>query len=320
MARRQRFHLSNATYHVILRGNDGQPIFFSDEDRCRMCLLIQEGIERFGYSVHSFCFMSNHIHLAIQVSEISISRIMQNLAFRYARHINFKQERRGHLFQGRFRSILVDDTRYLKELIRYIHLNPVRANIVSHPEKYKWSSHRAYLQFDEFTWLTRDKLLKNFGSSPNEAIPLYEKFILKGIGIESDLNFKWGCKGILGNEEFVDEALKYAQDIKIQKITLEELVAKVCSRYDLTETALRSSGKHRLESHARSILALLVRETENLSLEELGIFLDRDPSGLSKLARRIEKKCLLSRELSVEVNNLRQEIDNCRSQMSECQA
>ena len=122
----------------MLRGNDGQPIFFDDEDRCRMCLLIQEGIERFGHSIHAFCFMTNHLHLAIQVVEVSISRIIQNLAFRYTRYINRKQKRIGHLFQGRFKSIVVDGKRYLKELVRYIHLNPVRAGIVYQPEKYVW--------------------------------------------------------------------------------------------------------------------------------------------------------------------------------------
>ena len=124
MARRPRFHLPFGIYHVMLRGNDGLPIFFSDADRCRMSLLLQEGVEQFSHYIHAFCFMSNHIHLAIQVRETSISRIMQNLAFRYARYINKKYDRVGHLFQGRFKSIIVDGNRYLKELVRYIHLNP----------------------------------------------------------------------------------------------------------------------------------------------------------------------------------------------------
>ena len=75
MARRTRFHLPSTVYHVMLRGNDGQPIFFSDKDRCRLCLLMQEGVERFGHSILSFCFMTNHIHLAIKVEKVKISRI-----------------------------------------------------------------------------------------------------------------------------------------------------------------------------------------------------------------------------------------------------
>jgi putative transposase len=96
MARRLRLHLPSTVYHVMLRGNDGQSIFFSDEDKSRMCLLMQEGVERFDHHIYSFCFMTNHIHLAIQVGQISISRIIQNLAFRYTRYINKKYKRIGH--------------------------------------------------------------------------------------------------------------------------------------------------------------------------------------------------------------------------------
>ena len=95
-------------------------------------------------------------------------------------------KRIGHLFQGRFKSILVDDEDYLKELIRYIHLNPVRAKLVSDPQQYFWSSHKAYLELDEFSWLTKERLLKKFDNVPKLAIGSYEKYILKGIGVETE--------------------------------------------------------------------------------------------------------------------------------------
>lgn len=145
--------LTHSTYHVILRGNDGQRIFFLEEDKSKLCLLIQQGVERFGHKIEAFCFMSNHIHLAVRVANISISQIMQHLAFRYTRYINRKYNRIGHLFQGRFKSVLVDDENYLKELVRYIHLNPVRAKLVIAPLQYFWNSHRAYLELDELSWL-----------------------------------------------------------------------------------------------------------------------------------------------------------------------
>ena len=88
MARKARIHIPGGLYHVMLRGNGGQDIFFCPEDRYRLFILIQEGIERFGHRVHAFCLMGNHIHLAIQVSDIPLSRIMQNLSFRYTRWIN----------------------------------------------------------------------------------------------------------------------------------------------------------------------------------------------------------------------------------------
>ena len=156
MARKPRVHCPGALYHVMLRGNGGQEIFFSQEDRFRFYLLVQEDIERYGHKVHAFCLMTTHVHLAIQVGEIGLPRIIQNLAFRYTRWGNWRQSRTGHLFQGRYKAVLVDADTYLLELTRYIHLNPVRSGIVRIPEDYPWSGHRAYLGLETIPWLTTE--------------------------------------------------------------------------------------------------------------------------------------------------------------------
>jgi REP element-mobilizing transposase RayT len=100
--------------------------------------------------------MTTHVHLAIQVGEIGLPRIIQNLAFRYTRWGNWRQSRTGHLFQGRYKAVLVDADTYLLELTRYIHLNPVRSGIVRIPEDYPWSGHRAYLGLETIPWLTTE--------------------------------------------------------------------------------------------------------------------------------------------------------------------
>lgn len=320
MARRHRFHLQGATYHVMLRGNDGQKIFFSDGDKSRMCLLIQQGIERFGHVILAFCFMTNHIHLAIQVGDVSISRIMQNLAFRYTQHINQKQKHKGHLFQGRFKSILVDESEYLKELIRYIHLNPVHARLTSHPEKYLWSSHRAFMQLSAFAWLNPEIVVNRFDHNHHQAIVNYEDYVLRGIGIESEIDFKSGFKdGILSNESFADKIVKKVGRTLLCKIELTDLVELVCNHYHMTIDELGKQSKHAKQSHVRSVLALLVREFDGISLEKLGILLNRGASGLSKLAARLEIKSKKSETIANEVNQLRQLI-LAKSRMSECQA
>ncbi len=145
MARKPRLHYPGAVYHVMARGNGGQPVFTDDEDRYRFYLFLQEGVEKFGHRIHAFCLMKNHVHLAIQVREKPLSRIMQQLCFRYTQWVNVRQKRIGHLFQGRYKAILVDADSYLAELVRYIHLNPVRARMVKTPDRYPWSGHRAYL-------------------------------------------------------------------------------------------------------------------------------------------------------------------------------
>ncbi len=157
MARKPRIHYPGAVYHVILRGNGKQDIFFEEEDRCRFYLLLQEGIERYRHQVHAFCLMTNHVHLVVQVADIHLSRIMQNLSFRYTRWVNWRHDRSGHFFQGRYKVVLVDGDSYLLELVRYVHLNPVRAKMASTPEEYAWTSHRAYCGQEALPWLATER-------------------------------------------------------------------------------------------------------------------------------------------------------------------
>jgi putative transposase len=306
MARRQRFHSPTSVYHVILRGNDKQPIFLSEGDKSRMCLLLQQGVERFGHSIEAFCFMPNHIHLAIRVSETSISRIIHHLAFRFTRYINRLYNRVGHLFQGRFKSILVDDEDYLKELIRYIHLNPVRAGIVADPQQYIWSSHRAYMGLCEYIWLSKDRVLMKFHPEKEHAINNCKKFVLMGIGVETQFDFKLGCKnGVLGDTDFIDKVLTGVHEKPVKKIELSDLIAKVCELHEITEKELRAPGKSAKQSQARALLAFFVRETNNLTFVNLGVFLGRDPSGLTRLANRFEIKCTQNELTSKKLEEMR---------------
>ncbi len=180
MARKPRLHLPGGLYHVMLRGNGGQDIFFDDEDRYHLYLLIQQGVERYSHRIHGFCCMPNHLHLAIQVAEDPLSAIMQNLSFRYTRWFNKKQVRTGHLFQGRYKAILVDADNYLLELVRYIHLNPVRAGIVKKPQDYAWSGHRAYLGIETLPWLDTDWVLRQFAKRLKTCRQRYEAFVQAG--------------------------------------------------------------------------------------------------------------------------------------------
>jgi REP-associated tyrosine transposase len=330
MARRRRFHSQKATYHVMLRGNDGQQIFFCEADRVRLCLLMQEGVERFGHQIHAFCFMSNHIHLAIEVSEASISRIIQHLAFRYTRYINRSQKRIGHLFQGRFKSILVQGDLYMKELVRYIHLNPVRSGMVALPDKYVWSSHNAYMQEAAFTWLEQSRVLHCFGDTLGKAVQKYGEYVLKGIGKEPEFDFKSGdTEGILGTKEFAEDIIRQNSQTTKPNITLAELILEVCKRYRLSEQELCMPGKHPINSRARAVLALLARETKGISIEELARFLKREASGVSKLAIRLEKKSAETDPVAREIQELRNVLfcsenhefaKTTDSGMSECQA
>jgi chromosomal replication initiation ATPase DnaA len=136
---------------------------------------------------------------------------------------------------------------------------------------------------------------------------MYEKYILKGIDVETELNFKSGCfNGILSDEKFADDVIEKVNVTQKRKIELSELITKVCERYNLKEENLGMQGKHPKQSQARAMLALLVRELEGLSLESLSQFLKRDASGLSKLASRFESKCSKTAPLAKHLQEMRE--------------
>jgi REP element-mobilizing transposase RayT len=143
MARPPRIHIPGAFYHIILRANAEQVLFEDDDDWEHFSCLMAESVSRFDHQIHCFCGLNNHVHLAVRAGCETLSRIFHYCDSRYAMTFNQRHARYGHVFHGRFRSILVDSDEYLNELIRYIHLNPVRAGIVRAPEDYVRSSHRA---------------------------------------------------------------------------------------------------------------------------------------------------------------------------------
>lgn len=265
----------------------------------------------------SYCFMTNHIHLAIQVNQMNLSRIMQNVSFRYTRYVNWKLKRIGHLFQGRFKSVVVDSGRYLKELVRYIHLNPVRAGMVGLPEHYRWSSHNAYLGCDPITWIKPDYLLSRFDETLQTATHSFSNFVRAGIGLPEEIDFKRGSEdGILGDDDFVEKVRRTAELEPVLSVSLPELVQAVTELYGIDLTQLRAPGKERHAAHVRAVLALLVKDVEDLTLEDLGTIVQRSASGLSRQAAQTSANSLRSGILAQEIT----EVKGCLFEMFECQA
>ena len=181
MARKPRILIEGGFYHVMLRGNGGDAIFFSDDDRVEFERLVAEGVTRFGHRIHAYCWMTNHVHLAIQTESTPLSKIIQNLAFRYTRWVHRRQNQIGHLFQGRYKAIMVEADSYFLELVRYIHLNPVRAGLVRNPEDHFWSGHDAYLGRRHVAWLTTEWVLSQWGTRINAARARYRQFVREGV-------------------------------------------------------------------------------------------------------------------------------------------
>lgn len=297
MARKPRIHLPSGFYHVILRGNAGQDIFLTDADRYRLYLLMQEGVERFSYRIHAFCCMSNHIHLLIQVTDIPLSRIMQNLSFRYTQWMNKRQRRTGHLFQGRYKAILVDADNYLLELIRYIHLNPVRAGMVEDAAAYRWSSHRAYIGKETLPWLTTGWVLGRFGDQASEAIRRYSFFVADGANVGTK-DFQRGEKDvrILGDDVFAERVLAGQGEGGVS-ISLDDCIHVVCERYELTEADLAVKGQRRKPSEARAVIGWVARQNGGITLSEIARRFGRDVATLSLSVRRLQDRAARDEKL-----------------------
>lgn len=206
MARPLRVDYPDAYYHVINRGNNLETIFKSERDKEKFLEYLEKAAERFSIIIHAYCLMSNHYHLLVQTPEANLSATMQWINVSYAAYFNRKRLRQGHLFQGRFKAILIDADEYLKHLSRYIHLNPVRAKMVSTPAEYPWSSYAAFIGKQKAPkFLETDWLLSNFGKNKKQAKQNYKHFV-ESVNIKALENpSKHITEGfILGDVDFVN--------------------------------------------------------------------------------------------------------------------
>lgn len=318
MARKPRIHYPGAYYHVILRGNGGQDIFESDADRSKFFFLIQDGVERYGHRLHAYCLMSNHVHLLVEVGNVALPQIMQNLSFRYTRYFNAGHNRIGHLFQGRYKALLIDRDSYLLQLVRYIHCNPVRSGIAGDPGRYQWSSHHAYLGRVTIPWLTTLVVLSRFSRRIKEGRRLYQQFVDDGVQEPHRADFHVGASEarILGNDDFSEKALAHAEERLKSRLSIAGVINAISTVYAIEVATLIAPGKTQPAGEARAVAALLVTEAEGLSLTELAVYVGRDIASLSKAAGRIRKKCNSDRALGSRLAL----IGNVLKKMSKCQA
>lgn len=293
MARKPRIHFPGAIYHVILEGNGGRQVVVDDSDCTRLLLLLQEGIEKFGHKIHAYCVLPDALRLVIEVDKEPLSAIMQQFGFRYTSWFNARHGNRGHLFQGRYRAILVDREKYLLALVRSLHLAPVIRGVSGDPMNYAWSSHRAYCGREQVVWLQRDTVLAHVGASGIRALMKFHSYVNEGVMSEDSINFFTGGDQdprILGDKEFVRLAMKLSRQKYQPEIGAERVVREVLERFCLTEAELAAPGKRRDCSEARAYLAWLYQYTGCDTLTNLSLRLGRDVSSLSSAVRRLQIK------------------------------
>lgn len=257
MPRPLRIHLPGAFHHVTLRGNHRQAIFFTPDDRRLFDEITAEVLDLFCARLHAYCWMTNHTHTLIQVGDVPLGRLMLRIAGRYARAVQQQLRTTGHLFEKRYHSVLVDADAYLLELLRYIHLNPVRAHMVQHPRDYPWSSHHAYMGTSPRPWVTTAFALRMFHPDAAMATASYERFIEDEVaspGSSPLIERNPNDTRILGNDLFAAKILGDAWKPRSRK-TLADLILEACQQFQISEAALTSASTQRHLTKARAWVA-----------------------------------------------------------------
>ena len=204
MSRPLRIEYCGAVYHVTSRGNGREDIFRDDEDRPNWLKLFGEACERYNWLCYSYCLMTNHYHVVIETKEANLSKGMRHLNGVYTQQFNRRHNRVGHVFQGRYKSILVDKDSYLLELCRYVVLNPIRACMVKNAIEWPWSSHPAICgNAKQEQWLAVDQILSFFSTSRKKARLAYQHFI--SAGDKSSIWDRLVNQIFLGNDQFVNQ-------------------------------------------------------------------------------------------------------------------
>ena len=176
MPRKPRFNLVGVPQHVIQRGNNREPCFYAEEDYLRYLDDLEKSAKKNDCRIHAYVLMTNHVHLLVTpMIEHGISQMMQSLGRRYVRYINTSYKRTGTLWEGRYKSSLIDSDAYLLTCMRYIELNPVRATMVAHPGEYKWSSYQGNAQNNNNHLLEHHPIYMDLGSSVNERMTAYRE-------------------------------------------------------------------------------------------------------------------------------------------------
>jgi putative transposase len=217
MARPLRIEYDGALYHITSRGNERKPIYRDDEDRNSFLDGLKQVNKRFNWICHTYCLMNNHYHLVIETPDGNLSKGMKQLNGVYTQVFNRRHRRAGHIFQGRYKAIVIEKESYLLEVSRYVVLNPVRAKAVKKPREWIWSSYRGTAGIEKpHPCLTPAWILGQFGSKRRQAEAKYRAFVEAGLH-QKDIWKKVKGQSILGEDDFTEGLLAYVrgyEDVK----------------------------------------------------------------------------------------------------------
>jgi putative transposase len=293
MARQWRIEYPGAMYHVLSRGNNRQDIFQSDDDRRLFLDLLEELSSRFKINIYAYVLMSNHYHLLLQTHEKNLSRAMQWFGTTYTRHYNLRNRQSGHVFQGRFKSIIVENETYLLRLSCYIHRNPLRAGIVGRLASYAWSSFTYYAYAKKpANWLKTELILSQLhGGKPHE---IYRRMVQQYSKEEGSIweDVRHGL--IYGSRYFVrkirDRYLLPQKDAELPQhnsifsgVSPDEIASRACEMLGLDiEAVCQARRMLSSEKDKRDLIIYLLRDIGGFSNREIGLVFNLTYSSVSR--------------------------------------
>ncbi len=308
----------------MVRGNNKANIFSDDQDRSRFLQRLGENITEAKCSVYAWVLMSNHVHILFKSGKKGISAVMRKLLTWYAVYYNHRHKRSGHLFENRYKSILCEEDRYLLALIRYIHLNPMRAGMVKTLEEldcYPWSGHSAVLGKNECPWMDVNYVFLQFNDTKRKAKNAYRKFVAEGIALGRSAELTGGGlvrsrggwsqvvsarrKGqreeyderILGSGDFVNEIFKEAEKTQMRQMkirrsgrTINNIIKEECAKNQVSLTELQAGSRRKIVSDIRTKIAKRSLDELGLSMAEIARHLGVNTSSITRTIAKIEKR------------------------------
>ena len=291
MPRPPRLEFAGAVYHVTTRGNERKALFRDDRDREDFLSSISRYRDRFGFRLLAFCLMTNHVHLAIRTGEAPLSRIMAGLQSTYAQRFNRRYARVGHLFQGRYKSFLVQEDRHLIALIRYVHLNPVRARIVRHASEYPWSSDRYFRDGRGPAWMDVDQALSLIAPTRRRAIARYIELVDGPASRSPGAGIPAIARAVEGDAAFALERFAAARELDppIPGLTEDRILEATARATEISVADLLGPQRGGDVARARCLAAYLARRLGRVSVRRVARRLGRDDSSFVRPIARLER-------------------------------
>lgn len=316
MPRDRRIVIPGGVYHIIIRGLERKKIFADLKDRQEFLNRLAASLVKTKARCYAWVLMPNHVHLMVQTTCQSVTDLMRKVLTGYAVYFNQRHNRHGYLYQNRYKSILCQDEVYFHELLRYIHLNPIRAKILQTMNQldcYPWSGHICLIGGRQSAWQSTDEVLSRFGKNAKEAVQKYKIFMQEGLGKKNGIDFskgrfvrvssKWsevaaekrkkefwrGDQRILGDDVFIAQTLKRAEESVAKNEVLmkngwniEKVAERACAVCGIGINDLKRKGRANAISKAKGLLCFFAHIELGMSLTSIGRYLSISQPAVSK--------------------------------------